>query len=295
MGLRASLKRRPTTVLIAVLACVLAGVIVWKPSPKVRAETPAQRLALLERQIDALQKQAPTTCASNLDAEKDLRISMFYGYANFDDVVLDAGFATAMASALQKPCSGTMAACGFVEVRREANSIALKKEADGREASLDIRWTAVGPDATRKQEEQSRETKELFYRALRESDVVLYTGHSRGGGGLGFDPSTKTDIAIDMLFRSPAKAIVNAMSVRPTRLKVLSAMACEADKYYAKEFRAANPDVSLLLAEGNISSQQSDQINLAILNAMLGGRCVDKLQSVDDPTASIRLVAASSR
>lgn len=296
MGFRASIKRRPLVALIAVLACVLVGVIVWKPSPKVRAETPAQRLALLQREIEVLQKQDPSAaCPSGLAAEKDLRIAMFYGYANFDDVVLDAGFANAMASALEMPCRGALVACGFVEARHDANSVTLKKDLEGRGASIDIRWTALAPGSTRKQEDQSRETKELFYRALQESDVVLYTGHSRGGSGLGFDPSTKTDIAIDLVFRSPAKAIVKAMSARPSRLKVFGAMACEADKYYSKEFRAANPDATFLLAEGNISSQQSDQINLAILNALLGGQCVDKLQSVDDPTANIRLVRAASR
>jgi hypothetical protein len=284
-------------VVLVALGCAFYLVMTGSPRPPPREETPAHRLALLQRQIDVLAQQPSAACPGEYGAlatEKDLRIAMFYGYANFEDVVLDSSFANAMAAALELPCKGSMAACGFQLVRREPNALELHRDADGRSATVDVYWTAVSTEGeynrasgARKQKARSREIKDLFYRALHDSDVVLFTGHSRGGGGLGFDPSTRLDIAFDMLFRSPAKAIRRALEVRPSRLKLLSAMSCESDKYYEKEFGAANPKASLMLVDGNISSNQTDQINIGILNDVLGARCDAEVKQsfrpVDDP------------
>jgi hypothetical protein len=291
-------------VVLVALAAALVAVVMWQPTLPHEKETQYHRLGLLHREIEVLQKQPATRCPGDyggLATEKDLRIAMFYGYANFDAVVLDSGFAVAMATALQMPCRGTMAACGFTLADQGTNFIGLKKTTEDRTATIDLYWTSVSSDGdfnrdegARKQAEESRATKERFYKALRDSDVVLYTGHSRAGGGLGFDPSSKTDIAIDMIFRSPAKAIAKAMAARPSRLKLLSALACDSDKYYRREFHAANPAASLLLVDGNISSNQTDQINLGILNAILGERCPQEfqrsLESVDEPGANVDYV-----
>jgi hypothetical protein len=97
-----------------------------------------------------------------------------------------------------------------------------------------------------------------------------------------------------MVFRSPAKAIRRALEARPSRLELFAAMACESDDYYEKEFHAANPAASLLLVEGDISSVQTDQIDIGILNSILGERCRpeldESLRSVDEPNVKVRYV-----
>ena len=290
-------------VLVLLVGALL--IVLTRPPPLAHPnETEAQHVARMQRQIDRLEKQPPSRCPADwgaLATEADLRIAIFYGYANFDDHVLDAGFAHGMASVLELPCRGSMAACGFAREREEPNRMTLTRTADGRTATVDIRWPSVGASNERnrgadanRQKEESRLTKEAFYDALRDSDVVLYTGHSRAGSGLGFDPSTKVDIAIDMIFRSPAKAIRRALEARPSRLKLFAAMACESDDYYEKEFHAANPDASLVLVEGDVSSVQTDQIDIGLLNAILGERCRPELdaslKSIDEPSVKVHYV-----
>ncbi|HEY1958327.1 MAG TPA: hypothetical protein VGH28_22075 [Polyangiaceae bacterium] len=291
-------------VVLVLLVGALLIVLTRPPSLAHPNETAEQHVARMQREMDRLAKQPTTRCPAEwgaLASEKDLRIALFYGYANFDDHVLDAGFAHGMASALELPCRGSIAACGFALDREEPNLLALKRIEAERTVTVDIRWPSVGTSNERnrgadahRQKEESARTKDAFYEALRDSDVVLYTGHSRAGSGLGFDPSSKLDIAIDMIFRSPAKAIRHALEARPSRLKVFAAMACESDDYYEKEFHAANADASLLLVEGDISSVQTDQIDIGILNALLGERCRaeldESLRSVDEPDVKVHYV-----
>ena len=288
---------------LVLLVGALAIVLTWPRSPAHPNETEAQHVARIDRELAALEKQPNARCPADwgaLATASPLRVGVFFGYANFDDHVLDAGFAHALVATLEKPCRGTLAACGFAVQSEETNHVALARKIDDRDVTLDVRWTSIGASEAGnrrnadRQKEQSRVVKEAFYAALRDDDVVLYTGHSRGGGGLGFDPSTPIEIGWNAVFRSPARAIRHALEARPSRLKLLGAMACESDDYYEKEFHAANPDASLLLVKGNISSVQTDQIDIGVLNAVLGERCKKErdasLRSVDEPAIDVRYI-----
>ncbi len=287
------------TCVLAVLAGVLAVLLAW-PGRKHPIETRAEHVARLGDEMDRLAAQSGARCPAEwgrLATEKDLRIALFYGYANFDERVLDEGFAIAMASVLASPCRGRAAACGFVLVAEEPHLVRLTKRFEERAATIDVRWTSIGPDdrENRRSPEQARESRvarDLFHRALRESDVVLFTGHSRAGGGLGFEPASALAIATGALFRSEARATAGAMGARPSRLELLGVMACDADAYYGAELHAANPRARLVLARAAIASNETDPINLALLDAVLAQRCRADVTSKKPIRDAVRILGA---
>ena len=217
-----------------------------------------------------------------LNAVKDLRISIYYGYWNTEKLVLDGGQAAAMAAALQAPCPPNLEACGFkIQLAAPFRTI-LSKRVGSRKITLTVAHTSISSNGADNQDlnktggaqdQQSATIEKQFNHSLIHDDVVFYSGHARYGGGLGFRKDSFVGDAMNVAFRAPIRPMANALRARPTRLKVLGLFTCESDRHYRYIIEDTNPHTNMIITHGDILSVEGDQTMLGAVNSILMNKC----------------------
>lgn len=248
-----------------------------KPTDDDRAMV-AESIENLEMQADKLAAGTGASCPqefSALETGRALRISMFYGYDDYEGRVHDRVNARSIAHVLAEPCRGKLSACGFAIVSRSQSEIRLMRMLDGRKVEINL-FTSSLPDDAKKgmnQDQLSRSVKGHFYRELVESDIVFYMGHSRLGGGMEFNAQTGVATLFNGIFRSPMLPVLKALRQRPTKLKMIGMFSCDSNKYFRRDFNSANPSLWLILTTGDIHALYAEQASLGALDAVLSQKC----------------------
>ena len=244
-----------------------------------------EAMANLERQSAKLLAQPGPSCPADFpafEAGRTLRVSMFYGYDEHDGRVYDRADASAMSRVLRSPCRGELSICGFALVARSSSAVELRRTLGGRTVEVRLFTSSLASDARRgmslvsaylEQDRLSRLVKDRFYRELVESDVVFYMGHSRLGGGMGFDRQIGVTTAVNAVFRLPMLPVLEALRRRPTRLKILGMFSCDSNRYFRQPFQEANPALSLILTTGDVNYGPAEQTSLGALESVLSRKC----------------------
>ena len=244
-----------------------------------------EAIANLERQAEKLAAQPGPSCPDDFAAlatGRPLRISMFYGYDEHDGRVLDRADAQAMSHVLTSPCRGELSACGFALGSRSQSTIRLLRTLRGRPVEVNLFTSSLAGETRRSmnfvaaslgQDRLSRSVKERFYRELIESDVVFYMGHSRLGGGLGFDKQSGVTTVVHAILPLPLLPVLEALRHRPTNLKILGMFSCDSNRYFRPAFESANPSLSLILTKGDINYGPAEQASLGALESVLSRHC----------------------
>lgn len=240
----------------------------------------------LFEQMEHLAHQSSKQCPNdykNFSVDNNLKIALFYGYDGQEGRTYDRALAQSMAYALTRKCFGTLQACSFKTIKRSQQNILLNKNIAGQNVTIDIYWTTVTDDESINldpekgywaQEKASERIKKIFAGALKSNDIVLFSGHSRGGGGLGFEYLTLEKAAWDLVFRSPAKMITASLSAAKNgRLKLFGSLSCQSHTYYGAEFFHANNTIDYILTTGDILTTSGEQISLGLLNSILSKKC----------------------
>ena len=256
----------------------------------------------LELQAEKLAAVGGPACPqdfSALEGSGTLRVSLFWGYDEHEGKVHDRANAGAMLRTLTDECRGELSTCGFSLVSRSTSAATLARTLGDRRVEVNLFTTSLPADSAENQSlvsaylEQnrlSRAIRERFYRELVDSDVVFYMGHSRLGGGMGFDDQTGVTTLVNAVLRLPLQPVLEALRQRPTRLKVLGMFSCRSEEYFRRAFQDANPSLSLILTTGDIGYLSGEQTSLGALEAILSKYCgfafLDSMTSVTeyDPT-----------
>ena len=249
-----------------------------KPADDDRAM--AERIEYLEMQADKLAAGTGGSCPrefSMLETGLPLRISMFYGYDNYEGRVHDRVNARSMSHVLTKTCRGKLSACGFSVVASSQSAIRLMRTLDGREVEINLFTSSL----------TGRSVKGRFYRELVESDIVFYMGHSRLGGGLEFNAQPGVTTLFNSVFRVPMLPVLEALRQRPTKLKMIGMFSCDSNKYFRRDFQDANPSLWLVLTTGDIYARPAEQASLGALDAVLSKKCArafdESMMSAHEP------------
>lgn len=246
----------------------------------------------LREQVDKLNAQNTRSCPADyrrqLPSSGPLRISIFYGYENFGDRTFDLVNSQAMARVLQEKCQGPAQVCGFKISRKTATQTQLTKTVGGQAVTINLYASSLTSfdnqnmnpdDKFWEQRKRSQAIKAHFYQELQASDVVFYGGHSRLGGGPSFEGQTLAQIGFNYLFKLPLRPILDAVSARPTKLKVLGLFSCSSNKYYRTEFERANPNLSLIVSHDEIESGEAEQMTIGALNSLLARKCAPEVKA----------------
>lgn len=245
----------------------------------------AEAMDILAQQSEKLQNQSLSKCPQDykkINSVKNIKISIFNGYENEKDKTFDQLHATALARTLQQKCKGSMAACEFKLTHRSQQAFHLSKNRDGKSINLKIVYTSLTENDNYNlhpdkgfwaQDAIIQKIRAEFYQDLQFADVVIYSGHSRGGGGVGLNIYTPALAVFDLIFKGPKQEMMLALQQRPSRLKMLLLNACRSEEYYRSGIESANPNTSLLLTRGDIFNDEGEQIQLGFIDALVGQKC----------------------
>lgn len=260
-----------------------------KPADDDRAMV-AESIENLEMQADKLAAGTGASCPqefSALETGRTLRISMFYGYDNYEGRAHDRVNARSMSRVLTKECRDKLSACGFSIVSSSKSAVRLMRTLDGRKVEVNL-FTSSLPDGAKEgmnpdvmyleQDKLSRSVKSRFYRELVESDIVFYMGHSRLGGGMELNAQTGVATLFNAVFRFPMRPVLNALRQRPTKLKMIGMFSCDSNKYFRHDFHGANPSLALILTTADIHARPAEQASLGALDAVLSKKCARAFQ-----------------
>lgn len=249
-----------------------------KPAGDDRAVV-AESLENLEMQADKLADGTGASCPQEFSAfetGRTLRVSMFYGYDNYEGRVHDRVNARSMSHVLTEECRGKLSACGFSIVSSSKSAVQLMRTLDGRKVEVNLLTSSRSPSV-----------KDSFYRELVESDIVFYMGHSRLGGGMEFNAQTGASTLLNAVFRFPMLPVLEALRQRPTKLKMIGMFSCDSNQYFRADFHGANPSLSLIVTNGDIYAHPAEQASLGALDAVLSKKCDrafhESMMSVNEP------------
>jgi hypothetical protein len=128
---------------------------------------------------------------------------------------------------------------------------------------------------------RSVEIERAYLESLNTDDVVLYTGHSRYGTGIGFRPFDTGSVPwLRAWILQPMKTSVEkTLHQASSPAKILGFFSCDSDAHYGRTLHAANPDTALLLTRGPLAIRDLPTTLFAGINSLISGHCEEQLQT----------------
>ena len=247
-----------------------------------------QSVGFLEGQMAKIQAQKVGTCPENYKnifqgSGDKVRLSVFFGYENADDLVMDRYHARALEIAMQMPCEENLQSCGFKQIDRQGNQTVLSKVVNGKEVILSIYHSALTDSDSQNAVSTAQVTlrknvKAQFNRALKRDQVVFYTGHSRHGGGPGLSGASIIEIGLDSIFKFGLRPMLATLAEPKSNLKILGLFSCESERYYRSAIEQIRPDLSLILSTQEIAEGETEQMIVGALNSILDNKCSAELK-----------------
>jgi len=250
--------------------------------------------------IRSTDKYAPSSCKrkyKDLFSKRKVRILLALGYGDSgSDTVLDYLSHSAFKRKLTEPCGADNYSCGFRVSKREPDLL-IKSESDPTgennhliEIKL-IRGAYTYSDSKNVSKEVIETQKafceattiKFFTEIASGTDVIIYSGHSRNGGGPDFcPPNRKADHHVNyswyeknrpgmQTMLSSMKMAVNAGNPN----KVIAMLSCSSQKHFYKDLMKVNPKAGYLLTKRLATFAEVTRDAYATLDSLLSQRCED--------------------
>lgn len=245
-------------------------------------------------------KNAPTSCKikyKDLFSKRKVRILLALGYGDTgSDTVLDFFSHAAFKRKLTEPCGPDNYSCGF-RVSKKEPDLLVKAESDPTgeknhiiEIKL-IRGAYTHSDSKNVSKEVidtqnaycEATTIKFFAEVASGTDVIIYSGHSRNGGGPDFcPPNRKSDQHVNYPWyetnRPGMQTMLGSMKIavnagKPN--KVIAMLSCSSHKHFYKDLLKVNPTAGYLLTKRLASFAEVTQDAYATLDSLLSQRCED--------------------
>lgn len=259
--------------------------LAWYP-PQI-FETPAA--AWLHYKIDPMLKSVGKAGPQPKSLANRVKVTLALGY--FDGyekglkyegenygkhVAVDPFLRAAVDKVLTRDCGrDLLQVCGFeLKSINDVEAIYFRGGFDDRIQEIRVISGALHPrlDVTtgsraEEQKRRSARTEEAFSKAFLDSDLVVYVGHSRLGGGPDFNPprlkNDKVDYPSYQKERAGARRTLRAVKDLNRRAQVLALLSCDSTDHFLGEIRKSAPDLQLATMKGNITSE--DQMTGGLL------------------------------
>ena len=250
--------------------------------------------------IRSTDKYAPANCKrkyQDLFSNRKVRILLALGYADTgSDTVLDYLSHSAFKRKLTEPCGPDNYSCGFRASKYDPDLL-LKAESDPtgeRNHLIEIKLIRGAYTYSDKKNVSSEiiETQKAFCEATTikffseiasGTDVIIYSGHSRNGGGPDFcPPNRKADQHVNYPWyeknRPGMQTMLGSMKLavnagKPN--KVVAMLSCSSQKHFFKDLMAVNPSAGYLLTKRLATFAEVTKDAYATLDSLLSQRCED--------------------
>ncbi len=132
---------------------------------------------------------------------------------------------------------------------------------------------------------KTAETEGLFLDSLIHSDVVLYSGHSRDGGGPDFAPPVQFGSNGGVNYgwyhanRPGWKKMESALSSDSSQMKLLGLFSCLSSAHFSAGLKKLLPDSQFILSTSLVNNSMSAPTLTLLFDHILQGKCLNDLQS----------------
>ncbi len=221
-----------------------------------------------------------------------LNIAVGFGYWDNspDEYVFDRFIANGFKNNLVAPCSPGVNLCGFTRTGDVFRK--MVPGPDGKMNRLTISVTAgtlsennlMNTTVNRVQQYAKCEsaTEKFFSEVARGSEVVMYIGHARDGGGPDFCPPVrKADKHTDYDWYQKAtpglKKLLTAMEASKTggrENQMVGLYSCYSRGHFHKKMAAKIPDAGYVLTDVAITSPDAIASVVTTIDAIIGHKCV---------------------
>lgn len=227
----------------------------------------------------------------NLYKDSVLNVALAFGYWDNspDEYVFDQWIANGLRFALIAPCTQGRLVCGFTRTGDMFTKTVTGP--DGKKNTFKISLTqgsltVRNDDNTTKFRAQQyakceEATNKFFREVSRGSEVVMYIGHARNGGGPDLCPPVREENkhvnypwyeknrpGFNRLLSSMAEA---KAAGHPNQ--VVGLYSCYSKKHFYRELNALNPDAGYLLTSNEITSTDALASVVTTLDALIGQKC----------------------
>lgn len=206
-------------------------------------------------------KSCPDDYAKLL-APPEIEILVSFGYKDARPArfVGDRYERAAFILGLTSPCPSDFHACDF-QADLDDGDLFRKTITgpDGLPRTLNVRVisASAGPDDDENRRDTfqkwlSRHAENQFQKGLTNSQVVLYNGHSRAGGGPDFSPphltarGGETDYAYYQRNQPGLKTLLNTLKAGETKLQLLGLYSCVSTKHFQEAIHQTKPKLAVI-------------------------------------------------
>lgn len=264
----------------------------WFP-PKVDG-SPAR--AWLEYTIDPvvkrLTRQAPQAQSMSTRMKVTIALGYFDGYHDgafvYDGenygrhAAADPFLRAAMEDVLTRACDGNLQICGFEMVSGNDVETLYRREGEGQiiqdvrilSGAYSVMHEENTQSAAAQQKSRSQRAERLFLKSFSDSNLVIYIGHSRKGGGPDFNPprllkNGTVNYAAYQKERTGAKNLVRAVGTQGRKATSLALLSCDTSDHFLSEVRSAGRQIELATTTGDMLAADQAAIGLATLDLFL--------------------------
>lgn len=209
-----------------------------------------------------------------------LKFDMFSGYQNFDNHVRDTVERAALAEWLQLPCKGKSRVCGFERDPDDADLFFKTISWAGnstKRVEIRLHDSSVSTDNAKNeksdaQKEKTKKTEKQFAKALKESDMVFYQGHSRYGGGPDFGPEKK-DHGQYKKDKPGLKLMATALKDRKDPLFMLTLVSCDSKKHFELDVTRSGVVDRMVLSKKSIGPDEGHGTIIRMMEDVMSQTC----------------------
>lgn len=220
-----------------------------------------------------------------------LNVALAFGYWDNSpgEFVFDQFIANGLRLALLAPCSNGMNVCGFKRTGDLFTKTVQGPDGKPNRFSISISQGSISSNnvqntTTNKVKQYAHcyaATKQFFGEVSRGSEVVMYLGHARNGGGPDLCPPVRdakkhTDYPWYEKHRPGFNGLLSAMNTSRTSGRpnqIVGLYSCWSRRHFHKELVAANPGTGLVLTEVEISAINALNSLATTLDALIGKKC----------------------
>jgi hypothetical protein len=221
--------------------------------------------------------------------------TIYGGYQFSPGQSVDGYAEEAFMTEIQKPCYTSAGACGFrpqgpgsnvfiKSAKLNGKSVTLKIETTHASATPDL-MTNLGPQA-KLQTAQTFISELNFFGSIATSDLTIYTGHARAGGGPDFHPPVlKQDGTPNYggyyLANHPGiNHLIKSLKESPRHPALLALLGCNTDKLFRKQIIATDSKMGLVTLNDLTEFEAVFRATYLITDGFLKRQCGPTLKMV---------------
>lgn len=229
-----------------------------------------------------------------LMAKSEINVTVAYGYFDVTDgTTWDNKILNQFLTTMTAPCkTWHTKSCGFKKTGK--GPFVLTRKMTGPDGLIKtVKITVDAPSVSTDnnanlsnplQKTKSQAVKTMYLNGLRNSEVTLYLGHSRDGGGPDFDPPkmSGTHVDYDWYHSNPKdkKEMLNVLAENPNKARIVGFFSCSSIRWFSKGVSVGAPASGFIGTDNTFWTSAFEQV-YPFIEKIFSYQCVDKLIVAD--------------